>query len=216
MESQAQEQVLPHNQESSTPSSRSSLSHEVFVRQLRSWGIAQDAIDGAAHYADQARSLSAGMEADKRGVFLSGLQGRGKTSLAAAILRVELERFYGHVSPYRTIRFVYVPDLLLEMQGSFRPEAKRGVDEIVADLSDVDFLVLDGMGEGGRPSDFVIGNMGTLIHHRDADRCERRTVMTSNYSLQELAERLDARIASRCASMCHVVPFTGPDRRINR
>jgi DNA replication protein DnaC len=39
------------------------------------------------------------------------------------------------------------------------------------------------------------------------------TVLTSNFSMKELAERLDIRIVDRLQEMVRVVPLTGKSRR---
>jgi DNA replication protein DnaC len=156
------------------------------------------------------------MELNQRGLFLHGSQGRGKTVIATAILRYELTRLLKRESPYRSIQFMFIPDLVLELQSCFAPGSDKIVGDVIYRVADYDFLVLDGAGEGGRPSEFVIGAMGTLIHHREAVRKTKRTVITSNYSIQDLGERMDARITSRIAGMCEEIPFTGKDRRLRR
>ena len=156
------------------------------------------------------------MDDSSRGLFLHGPQGRGKTTMAAAILRIELKRFFNKKSPYRSIQFVFVPDLMLELQSCFAPGSEKLPGDVIYKVSEYDFLILDGFGEGGRQSDFAVGSMGTLIHHRDASRKTKRTIVTSNYSISENSERTDARIASRIAGMCYEIPFTGSDRRLSR
>jgi DNA replication protein DnaC len=41
-------------------------------------------------------------------------------------------------------------------------------------------------------------------------------VITSNLSLDEIARKIDGRIASRIAGMGRIVQFTGPDYRLKR
>jgi DNA replication protein DnaC len=215
------DRVKPVELESSLPRANTkaeplSWSSETIEKYLRHWGIADDVIEGSLLCVDQAKSLSVMMETNHRGLFLHGPQGRGKTTVAAAVLRYEIERWLQRDSPYRSIQFVFIPDLLLELQSCFAPGSEKIAGDVIYRIAEYDFVVLDGAGEGGRPSEFVVGAMGTLIHHRDAVRKTKRTIVTSNYNVQALGERLDARIASRIANMCDEVPFTGRDRRLNR
>lgn len=145
-----------------------------------------------------------------------GKQGRRKTTCATAILEYELLRRMEKKSPYRYIGFVFVPDLMLELQGCF--SNKETAADIIYRVANLDFVVLDGMGEGGKQTEFVVGSLGTIIHHLHADRLTKRTIITSNYTLQELAEeRLgDARISSRIAEMCELYEFTGEDQRMKK
>jgi len=157
------------------------------------------------------------MEKNKSGFFMFGPQGRKKTTCATAILEYEFTRRYldKQPSPYHSMSFVFVPDLLLELQGCF--SNKESAADIIYRVTNFDFLVMDGMGEGGKQTEFVVGSLGTIIHHRHANRLTKRTVITSNYTLQELAsDRLDARISSRIAEMCEEYEFTGEDQRLNR
>ncbi len=198
----------------STMESSRSWSSEI-ERYLRHWSVADDVIEASAGCLERAKTLCEVMEKSQRGLFFHGLQGRGKTTLAAAILRYEMERFFKKQSPYKSIQFLFIPDLLMELQSCFAPGSEKSAADVIRRVGEYDFLVLDGAGEGGRQTEFVIGALGTLIHRRDAERKTKRTIVTSNFNLRELAERMDARIASRIAGMCDEVPFTGTDRRLN-
>lgn len=165
---------------------------------------------------DKAREYCATMDKNQRGLFFHGPQGRGKTSMSTAVLRVELERFLRRESPYRSIQHVFVPDLAIELQSCFSHGSEKMPGDVIYRVASYDFLVLDGAGEGGKQSDFVVGAMGTLFHHRDADRKSKRTVITSNYDHQALAERMDARIVSRVLNMCESLPFSGEDKRVRK
>lgn len=185
-------------------------------KHLRNWGIEAGARDASLALMEQARSACELMDRSGRGLFLYGPQGRGKTSLTTAILRVEIERWMHKESPYPSIQYVFVPDLIIELHSCFQPGSEKMPGDVIYRVSGFDFCVLDGMGEGGKPSEFVVGALGTLIHHREAARDTKRTVIASNYDVQELSERLDARIASRIAGMCEAIPFTGNDQRLSR
>lgn len=204
------------NQENSTDPQNSEAIRISVIKTLKHLGIADDCIAKRGLWSEKARQLSERMEKDKIGLFMFGLQGRKKTTCATAILEYELLRKIYNKSPYHGIGFVFVPDLMLELQGCF--SNKESAADIIYRVTYPDFLVLDGMGEGGRQSEFVVGSLGTIIHHRHANRLTKRTVITCNYTLQELAEdRLkDARISSRIGEMCEDYEFGGEDQRMKR
>jgi len=160
--------------------------------------------------------MSETMQQNSRGLFLFGDQGRGKTTFSTAILKYELQRFYEKQSPYRSIQFVFIPDLLIELQSCFVKDSSKLPGDVIYKYSEYDFLVMDGMGEGGRQTEFVIGALGTIIHHRDAARITKRTLITCNWDLLNLADRTDARISSRISGMCEPCEIGGADHREKR
>ncbi len=183
---------------------------------LKHWGIADDCIQSAPLWMNKAKQLSEHMTKVNKGFFMTGPQGRRKTTCATAILIHELSKYFERKSPFRSIQFVFVPDLAIELQSCFAQGSTKQPGEVIYRYVEYDFLVMDGFGEGGKQSEFVVGALGTIIHHRDAQRMTKRTIITSNYSLTEIGERVDGRIASRIAGMCEDFEFTGEDQRLSR
>lgn len=137
------------------------------------------------------------------GLFVTGPCGTGKTHLAAAIVRHLAVKGVG-------VHFKRSADFYREVRESFRPDSEATERGIMSTLERARFLIFDDLGAGSLSD------------------CERRytlelfdtrlnllwpTVVTSNWNLQEIAERMDDRIASRLASFTNL-QLTGTDRRL--
>lgn len=145
------------------------------------------------------------------GLYLTGPAGTGKTRLAAAILRQVLveEDTGGVFGP----QFIEVPELLLDIRGTFRDGSERTEEGLLAEYANSDLLILDDLG-AEKPTEWVTQTLYLLINRRYGS--EKRTIITSNLGLSELGNRLGDRIVSRVAGMCQVVELTGKDRRLHR
>jgi DNA replication protein DnaC len=108
--------------------------------------------------------------------------------------------------------FISVPELLLQLRGTFnKSDAETSEQELLEKYSNAKVLYLDDLGTE-KPSDWAISTLFLLIDRRYSEML--RTVISSNLSLDQLADRLDDRIASRIAGMCEVVRMEGKDRRL--
>lgn len=170
------------------------------------------------------------------GLFLTGDRGTGKTHLAVALMRdciltmqpeienddenTPADRIKARL-PWKP-RFVSIPELLLQIRATFgktpnaswQMEAPEETEEqIIGKYSTVPFLVMDDMGVE-KTSDWSMQTLYTIIDRRYREM--RKTIITSNLTLDEIARKLDDRISSRIAGMCRVVPLKGKDRRISR
>lgn len=158
-----------------------------------------------------------------RGYFLTGERGTGKT-MFACILGSEIfsktqtirwdvgrESEGSEKRPLYTCAFESVPEFLLEIQETFRSD--DSADNIISNYSALDFLVLDDLG-AEKASDWAIQMLYVLIDRREREG-NNRIIITSNLSLDEIAERLSDRIASRIRGMCRIIKFTGKDRRLS-
>jgi len=142
-------------------------------------------------------------EGEKNGLFLHGPTGTGKTHLAVAVLR--------ETSRPRP-RFVSAAELMLSLRQSFRDRARFSEEEIIDRYSDeCGVLVLDDLGVE-KPSEFTVQSLNLIIERRYV--AIKQTIITSNFSIGEIAERVGDRIASRIAGMCKVIELQGNDRRI--
>jgi DNA replication protein DnaC len=143
-------------------------------------------------------------------LYITGVRGTGKTHLAASIVR---EYVLGRRPYVSNVAWISVPDLLLKIRATFRDRSEQSESGIIEEYSDCRLLVLDDMGVE-KTSEWSLQTLYTIIDRRYRE--ERQTIITSNLSLDELAERLDDRIASRLSELCRVVVLTGPDRRTQR
>ena len=148
-----------------------------------------------------------------QGLYLYGACGCGKTMLASIIARE-------FIRDYRNVQFADVPDLLNELKRTFgNPnQSAQGVLDMYFGL---DLLILDDFGVG-KISDWNLDVMYQLLNTRY--NSSRPTIVTSNYSLEELPQRLRTaqddmtgrRIASRLSEMCVSVSLGNVDWRLRR
>jgi DNA replication protein DnaC len=148
-------------------------------------------------------------------VFLTGSCGVGKTHLAAGLLT---EWYAGELAkasaaePGVSIkppngRFSSAMDLMIEAAEM----GKRGEAKFLRRYEGFDCLVIDDLG-AEISSERQRHLLAVIIDLRYRRR--RRTIITSNLSVQDLATLYDDRMTSRIVEMCEVIHLTGPDRRL--
>lgn len=148
---------------------------------------------------------------DRLGLFIYGEVGSGKTLLACHLLEKILVKDFidDRFNPSR-YKFITVPELLLEIRDSFSGRTKTE-KEVVEFYSTVNYLILDDLGVE-KVTDWSLQTLYLIINRRYENM--KSTIVTSNYSLNELSEKMhDRRIPSRLMAMCKVVKLTGKDRR---
>lgn len=153
------------------------------------------------------------------GLYIYGEPGRGKTHLAVAMLRSFM--LAGRAG-------IYVTTVeLMEKFKSLSSEKKNF--ELMDLIQNSPFLILDDLGTE-KPSDWVLERLFLILDHRSKTARSREnpdgviTVITSNYSLEELIPRLalqgepvsGTRIVSRIRGMCLPAKMRGIDWRVAR
>lgn len=109
-------------------------------------------------------------------------------------------------------KWVNVPRLLHEIRQSYNKS--EADNDLVGLYSRATWLCLDDLGVD-KTTDWVVQTLYLIVNNRYENMLE--TVITSNLSLEELAERMgDDRLASRIAGMCKVVKMEGEDRRTKK
>jgi DNA replication protein DnaC len=141
------------------------------------------------------------------GLFLSGKTGRGKTHLAAAIVREVL------LSGGR-VRWETCSELISSLRDVYHPDSEESERKILGRLG-TGLLILDDLG-AARITPMVQEMLTTIIDR--SERYARPVVVTTNLSLQEIAETIDERVASRIAGLCgshdRILAIDGPDHRV--
>lgn len=128
-------------------------------------------------------------------VFICGDVYTGKTIMAAQMMMCELKSIYLNAMPnqHNTTLFVSFSEMLAEIKSTFG--GVLSTDAVMNKYLNAHFLVIDDF-ITTRPTDWVMDTLYHLVNHRYEYLL--RTVITCNYSLEELEVLLqDQRIVSR-------------------
>lgn len=143
------------------------------------------------------------MKESRKGLFLHGGVGTGKTFIAYAIAR------YLYEEKKIKVKFENSLDILEEIK---RCALNKSEFWAINELSNFKgLIVLDDLG-CEKSSEWVQQTLYSLINKRYISKIP--IVITSNYNLTELAERIGERTVSRIVEMCNVIELTGDDRRL--
>lgn len=130
-----------------------------------------------------------------RNLILAGAVGTGKTHAAYALGNLLVSQ--GH-----TVEAWTVHDLL---------EALRPSGDDAPGAPKVDVLLLDDLG-AGKPTEWAMENLTALLDERL--RQERRTIVTTNLTADQIAEAWGPRFLDRLRYQSTVVVFRGESRRV--
>ena len=142
-------------------------------------------------------------------LFLSGAPGLGKTFLSACIAHTVSENGFSVVYDTAVNIFSRFEDKKFSRDAEDTREAR---DETRRYLS-CDLLILDDLGSE-MTTPFVQSALYTLINSRLT--ADRRTVISSNLSMEDVRRRYAPQIASRLEGEYRVLPFFGEDIRLLR
>lgn len=134
-------------------------------------------------------------------VCLSGNTGSGKTHLACA--------FLNEIKSYDPAKFISVPALLVKARSCFSDNSPFTEDELIREYTKCSVLCLDDLG-AEKTTAYSIQVLYLIIDQRIAEG--KRTIITTNLSLQEIEKQIDRRIASRIAGMVNI-KINMPDHR---
>ena len=144
-----------------------------------------------------------------RNLFLTGAPGLGKTFLSACIARTVSEKGFSVVYDTAVNVFARFEEQKFARD---REEAGEARDDTRRYLG-CDLLILDDLGSE-MTTPFVQSALYTLINSRLAS--DRRTVISSNLSMDQVRQRYTPQIASRLEGEYRVLPFYGEDIRLLR
>ena len=142
-------------------------------------------------------------------LFLTGAPGLGKTFLSACIARTVSEQGFSVVYDTAVNVFARFEEQKFARD---REEAGEAKDETRRYLG-CDLLILDDLGSE-LTTPFVQSALYTLINSRLSS--DRRTVISSNLSMDQVRQRYTPQIASRLEGEYRVLPFYGEDIRLLR
>lgn len=135
------------------------------------------------------------------GMMLFGDCGTGKTHLAASVANEQC-----HKMP---VLFLNCPEFLMDLRNSYKKETPR---DLMNAAKNTGLLILDDLG-AEKATEWAQEILFILINYRYLYK--RPIVVTSNFNLSELSERIGKRVASRLAEMCRIINIVGPDYRLS-
>lgn len=141
-------------------------------------------------------------------VILTGPAGRGKTHQAAALVRSTIERDSDlggpHVGRYT---FANAPTLLERIRAAMKTSNAHLITDA---LTTSKVLVLDDLG-AEKPSEWVRERVYDIVNRRY--EAGRGTIVTTNLTAAQLAERLGERITGRILHGATYINLTGDQHR---
>lgn len=144
----------------------------------------------------------------EQSVFITGISGVGKTVLMAGIAKGILRDKKGKV------KWISYPGFIMKLQNLYKGNYDRTPFEVAEEVATFSgTLCIDDIG-AEKITAFVQQITYYIINYREQEMLH--TIITSNFSLQQIDEQIDTRISSRLAGMCKIIKLTGKDRRLEK
>lgn len=152
------------------------------------------------------------VSSQSKSLFLFGPAGCGKSHAAACLMFKEMRT--KDPSSFKEYVWSNVPRLLFALRQTYISSEKRFEEALILQkLTTARLVCLDDFG-AEKTTDWSLQTLYLIINERYENK--RATIITSNLSLDEIAERLgDDRLSSRIAGMCEVIEIKGKDRRVS-
>lgn len=134
-----------------------------------------------------------------------GDPGVGKTFLSSCIAKEILDKGY-------TVVYYKISEILRIAQDiNFKKTYDNNKELAYKNIYNADLLIIDDLGTE-LTNKFVISELFNLIEHRSVHR--KKTIISSNLNIKEIAERYDYRIISRLSESYIFLEVRGKDLRI--
>ncbi len=146
------------------------------------------------------------MKISRRGIYLHGEVGTGKTYILWAIAKYLSETRNHHAIVWNT------SELFHQIRTDFDREPNERInplDEMAPEHKRL--VMLDDIGVE-KPTDFVIETIYRTVNIRY--EAEMPMIFASNLSIGDLAEQIGERTVSRIVEMCDTIKLNGQDRRV--
>ncbi|WPX08187.1 ATP-binding protein [Anaerocellum danielii] len=144
------------------------------------------------------------MKRQNIGFLFYGPPGTGKTFLAFCIANYLIERFYPVIA-VSTIGF------LAKLKQLYSQSSGEMEIEVLNSFKNADLVILDDLGAESSTG-WAVEKLYMLVDMRYRD--EKPLIVTTNYDLEQLKERLGIRIFDRLIEMCYPVEIGGTSRRL--
>lgn len=145
---------------------------------------------------------------DLQGLFITGPVGAGKTVLAAK-LTMDYIKEVCITNEIVDAGFITVPNILRNLRAVYSGHLTE--KEVMRPLEETRWMVLDDLGVE-KTSEWNLQILYELINTRYENNLV--TIFTSNLSLDDIAQKLGDRIASRISGMAKVLELAGQDFRL--
>jgi len=185
----------------------------------RNWTFDTFPVDGDALARQQVQQFTRGIllsdEQMKRGLWLGGAAGRGKTGLAICAMKALMSR-------ERATLFVSTIELMNKLRASFGKQSEITEDELLNAVTQTDIVVFDDIATE-RPSAYVLEQLYYIVEKRRSNGLY--SIFTSNLSTPDLEnywrpETVQAgefypglRVVERIREYCTGVAVSGRNQR---
>ncbi len=144
----------------------------------------------------------------EQSMFITGGAGVGKTVLMAGIAKEILK------AKKKEVEWISYPSFIMELQSSFRKDDEITPFERAEEIASFSgTLAIDDIG-AEKMTAFVQQITYYIINYREQEMLH--TLITSNFSLQQIDDQIDTRVSSRIGGMCKIVKLAGRDRRLEK
>lgn len=144
-------------------------------------------------------------KSNPKSLFIWGAKGTGKTTFVCNLIRE-------YVLQKIEVKFISFPAFIMELQEAFKIEHANPYEiaRKIAKFQGV--LCIDDIG-AEKTTDFVRQIVYYIINEREMYLLT--TIITSNFSLQEIDTQIDSRVSSRIEGMSEkILHFVGEDKRL--